>query len=71
MKSLKYRFNKMSNKYKNLSSYEHFYKAIQGQNFNKEVLLLWFNKLVDKDDYSGEIKKAILNHLYKSNNEKL
>jgi len=64
MKSLKRRFDNISNKNTYWSSYICFAESIKRQNFNKETLQIWFNKLVDKDDYARSDKKVILEHLY-------
>ena len=65
MKSLERRFKEMevSRNHAHLSSYMHFAKAVRGQKFSCKVILFWFNKLVEKDDYDKRDKKAILDFL--------
>lgn len=70
MKSLKRRFDNISSKNKYWSSYICFAEAIKRQNFNKETIQIWFNKLVNRDDYAEPDKKAILEHLYRLNSPK-
>jgi len=40
-----------------------FAEAIKNQKFSKKMIAIWFNKLVDKDDYSKQDKKELLNQL--------
>jgi len=63
MKSIERRFNNITQGNPYWSSYICFTKAIRGQNFSKQTLHRWFNKLVDKNDYSKNDKRAILHHL--------
>jgi hypothetical protein len=63
MKSLERRFQNITEKSPSSSSYICFAKAVKGQNFNKQTIHRWFQKLVDKDDYERSEKKAILAHL--------
>ena len=64
MKSMQRRFNKTSKEYPCLSSYMRFTEAIRDQKFSKKMINIWFNKLVEKDDYSKKDKKELLRHLY-------
>ncbi len=64
MKSIERRFNKASKEYSDLSSYMCFAEAIKNQKFSKKMIAIWFNKLVDKNDYSKEDKKELLSYLY-------
>lgn len=63
MKSLERRFKNISTRNTGWSSYVCFAEAVRGQNFSRRVLLVWFNKLVDKNDYSQDEKKQLLVHL--------
>lgn len=63
MKSLERRFKNITGKNQSLSSYSCFAKTVKGQNFNRQTLHRWFQKLVDKDDYERSDKKAVLAHL--------
>ena len=60
MKSLERRFNNITKENPYWSSYICFAETIKEQSFNKQAMHLWFNKLVDKNDYSKKDKKAIL-----------
>ncbi len=63
MKSIERRFVALQSKQPQLSSLMNFGTAITGQNFNKDTVHRWFNKLVDKEDYERSDKRAILRHL--------
>ena len=63
MKSLEKRFQNITEKNQSLSSYTCFAKAVKGQDFNKQTVHRWFQKLVDKDDYERSEKKILLAHL--------
>ncbi len=66
MKSIKSRFNKVKEKNPYLSTYRCFFTATKGQEFKKQAISRWFNKLVDKDDYSSDIKKSIISDILKT-----
>ncbi len=70
MKSMQRRFDCISNKNPHWSSYICFAEAIKQQKFNKESIQIWFNKLVDKDDYDKKDKKTLLDQLYDLSNPK-
>lgn len=63
MKSLERRFNNITKKNPYWISYTCFVAAIRGQNFSERTIRRWFNKLVEKDDYAKDAKKAILGFL--------
>jgi len=63
MRSIQKRFNNITNKNPNWSSYICFAEAIKEQRFSKQTIHRWFQKLVDKDDYVNNEKKEILTHL--------
>lgn len=62
MRSIERRFNKISKQNPCWSSFVCFGEAIKKQNFSKQAIHRWFQKLVEKDDYAKETKKAILRH---------
>ena len=64
MRSIERVYQKISEKNPFWSSYVCFFMAIENRNFTPEIIARWFNKLVDKDDYSSADKKAILSFLY-------
>jgi hypothetical protein len=63
MKSIERRFKGISSRHPFWSSYTCFAEAILGQNFTRESIQYWFNKLVDKTDYVQGEKKGLLEHL--------
>jgi len=63
MKSLERRFNNLSQLNFYWSSYICFVEAIKNQNFSRRIILLYFNKLVKKDDYDRADKKEIIKNL--------
>lgn len=63
MKSLKARFNQAIKRYPYLSSYICFAEAIKNQKFSSKIIAIWFNKLVEKSDYSTKDKKELLSQL--------
>lgn len=63
MKSLERRFNNITEKNPFWSSYICFAEAIVYQRFSRSIIHRWFQKLVDKDDYARNEKRAILEHL--------
>ncbi|PWB38376.1 MAG: hypothetical protein C3F02_04375 [Parcubacteria group bacterium] len=64
MKSIERRFAKIRGRNPYWSSYVCFFSAIEGQNFSKQAIARWFNKLVEKGCFSPKDKKGILAHLY-------
>jgi hypothetical protein len=66
MRSIKRRFDKISEKNQYLSSLICFKKAIEGQNFKKRTIRFWFKQLVENDEYSPKDKKVILRDLENS-----
>jgi len=70
MKSISRNFLQVQAKNPNLSSFMCFAEAIKHRNFTRVVIRKKFNKLVSKDDYSGNEKKAILEFLFKLSNSK-
>ena len=63
MKSLKRRFQKISDKNPMWSTYICFAETIKKQNFTRKSILYWFNKLVEKDDYDKKNKKELIDQL--------
>ena len=63
MKSLERRYNNIAKKHTGWSSYICFAKAVTRQQFTKRSIQYWFNKLVDKQDYSKNDQTQILKHL--------
>jgi len=69
MKSLERKFNKISRKNPYWSSLVCFTEAVRGQNFSKDIINRWFNKVVNEDDYPREQKRSVLENIYKANKE--
>ncbi len=63
MKSLERMFQKERERNMLQSSYLCFAMAIKEQNFHKQVIQRWFDRLVDKDDYFEGEKEEIVNFL--------
>lgn len=63
MRSLERRFNNITKKNPYWSSYVCFAEAIKGQDFSRQTIHRWFQKLVDKDDYAKNEKKGTLAYL--------
>lgn len=63
MKSIERRFNKVSKKHPDWSSYVCFIGAIADQDFTIETMRRWFYKLVDENDYSPKDKLEVLGYL--------
>lgn len=63
MRSIERRYKKFSKKFPEWSSYSRFAEAIRGQKFSKRTIHFWFNRLVEKDDYSENEKRKILREL--------
>ena len=63
MRSIERRFFNIKEKNPQWSSYYCFYEAIKGQNFGRQTIHRWFQKLVDADDYARSEKRDILAHL--------
>lgn len=68
MKSLERRFNNIAEKNQNWSSYICFAEAIKEKGFSEQIIQRWFNKLVEKEDYAKNEKKAIVRFLVNLSN---
>lgn len=62
MRNIKSRFEAMTKKYPNHSSYLCFGRAVCGQNFSPRFISKFFDELVDKDDYDRSDKKEHIRH---------
>lgn len=63
MRSIQRRFKKIIKRNFLWSSYVCFAEAVKFQQFSKGAIHYWFNRLVDKDDYSKKEKRNLLKHL--------
>ncbi len=64
MRSIQRRFETLQQKNGDLSTYTNFAKAVKQQNFSKNIIARWFNKLVEKDDYNKKDKKKLIQDLW-------
>ena len=63
MKSIARRFNNVAEKNPFWSSFICFAEAVKERKFSCQIIHRWFPKIVDKDDYAKNEKKALLEHL--------
>lgn len=63
MKSVERRFNNIARRNPFWSSFISFQEAVKDQNFSRRIIMNYFNKLVEKDDYSKAEKKQIIAYL--------
>ncbi len=70
MRSIKRRFDNFQQKNPNLSTYINFAKAVRGQRFSRNAISKWFNRLVDKDDYSPKDRNQLIGELAKLTEER-
>jgi len=63
MKSLKRKFNNISQRNPYWSSYICFAETIRNKNFSDKIILYWFPKLVSPKDYLKEEKRTVISHL--------
>lgn len=68
MKALGRRFKNITDRNPFWSSPICFAEAIRDQKFGRQAIHRWFQKLVEKDDYSESDKKDILVHLAELSN---
>lgn len=67
MKSVEARYRLFDKASQGHSSFIVFSRAITGQGFTKAALGKWFNRLVNRGDYSKGDKRRILKHLWALN----
>lgn len=60
MKKFKPTFTKYQSDNPGWSSLTCFNQTVNNRNFSKRIIYYWFNKLVDKNDYSQSNKKEIM-----------
>ncbi len=61
---MKQKFEELTEKYPNQSSFIVYSRMIKGSGYSKGIISKWFS-LVDREDYLISEKKALLNHLFK------
>jgi hypothetical protein len=69
MKSLERKFQKLQKSDMGLGSYIIFARAVAGEGFSPNIIRQWFNRLVDKKEYSQSDKRALFAHLDALSNE--
>jgi len=62
---MKQQFEKLKEKYPNLSDCMIFVKMVEGKKITKFELRKWFDKLVPRTDYQGTPKEEIISWLIK------
>ena len=62
MRNIKSRFEEITKKYPDHSTFVCFGRAVKGQKFSPRFISQNFNELVDKDDYDRSEKKELLKH---------
>lgn len=71
MRSIEKRFQKITEKHPNLSTYICFTKTVTGQGYNNSMIRRWFKKLVDPEDYDASENKTVhFPHLYSLTQQK-
>ena len=68
MKSLERRFNNIIKKNPYLGPIICITEAIKEQNFSRQTIHYWFNRLIEKDAYSTLDKKTLLKQLLEASN---
>ncbi len=63
MRSIRRRFERIKEENPYWSSLICFTGAVWNQNFSRQAIHRWFNKLVDKDDYVPSDKKQVLSYI--------
>jgi hypothetical protein len=64
MRSIKRKFDNITEKNPYWSSYLCFAETVKDKNFSYRIIKKYFNQLVDKEDYSIKEKREIINYLY-------
>ncbi len=67
MRSIERKFKKIEEKHPEWSSYICFAETISGQGFSEDRVKRMFNKLVDKEEYAQDEKRAIVKYLLSLN----
>ncbi len=68
MKSIERRFQLVLTKKPGLSSYLCFAQAVMDQKFSHKAIQIWFERLVDKQDYSREDRVQLVRQLHTLSN---
>lgn len=68
MKSIQRRYGLFKARHPELGDFTVLMKTVKGQKYTKDTISRWFEKLVEKDDYSKEDKKHLMDNLLKLTN---
>jgi len=63
MRSIQRRFNKIAEKHPLWGSIICFAETVRNQKFSRQMIHIWFNRLVKNGDYDRKEKRAVLAHL--------
>jgi len=63
MKSIERRFANLQETRPSLSSYTNFAGAVKDGKFGPATIRRWFNRLVEKGDYTGMNKRVLISNL--------
>ncbi len=62
MRNIKSRFEEITKKYPDHSTFVCFGRAVKGQKFSQRFISHYFDELVDQEDYIRSEKKELLKH---------
>ena len=65
MRSIRRRFEELKRKNVDAGDYLNLVRAVKSQNFSKDMISRWFNKLIGKDEYVSKDKRRLIEHLVK------
>jgi hypothetical protein len=68
MRSIERRFEIYKQKNPNLGDFTILMRTVKGQKYSKDTMSRWFEKLVEKDDYSPSDKRHLMGELIKLTN---
>lgn len=68
MKSIQRRFEVFKAKNPSLGDFTNLMRTVKGQRFSKDTIARWFERLVDKEDYSKSDKRHLIQELLRLTN---
>ncbi len=71
MRSIERKFKLVEKHNSSWSSFICFANTVRGQRFSERKIRMYFNTLVDKEDYAMDEKGEILEYLYELTNDAL
>jgi hypothetical protein len=69
MRSIEKRYKTIQQNYPQMSDYLSLKYAVKSQNFTRRIISEHFRKLVDKDEYSSEVRQSLISILYRASKE--